>query len=95
MNCYNFSVPISRSVDEDEYVIFAPDQHQAQIMLTYFATEEIDHTGWSGEDFERFEFGGKPSELENALKLEKAGLGIYVDGAGWKIMSLEEIRYSR
>jgi len=95
MNYYYFSVPIPHTADADEYVIFAPDQHQAQIQLTYFATEVVDHTGWSGEDFEKFELSGKPSELENALKLEKAGLGIYLDGAGWKIMSLEEIRSSR
>lgn len=95
MNSYFFSVPIIGSYDEDEYVIFAPERHQAQLMLTYFATEELNHSGWTGEDWEKFEFSGRDSELETAKKQNKAGLGVYVLGEGWKIVSLNEMRTSR
>ncbi len=95
MNNYFFSVPIDGSPHHDEYIIFAVNLHDAQIMLTFFATEELDHSGWLGDDWKKFNFNGSMAELQKAKEQDKAGLGIYVSGEGWKIVSLDEMRASR
>ncbi len=94
-NNYSFSVPVFDYIGDDDYVIFAPNYDQAEIMLGYFSTEELQHSSWSGRDWQTFETYGSKTQLLRARKQNKTGLGIYVKGEGWKIMSLDEAIHAR
>lgn len=86
MNIFKYILLHERGLDEDEFIIFAPNQRRALEIYASFINIRVDLAGWTGEEWERFKVSGRPEQLRKALDRGQEGLGIFDLEHGWVIL---------